>query len=170
MVTTVTQDIALAFEPAERDVMARPPRPPREPLITRFLLVRVAYVTLLLVAMTFGVFHFELARGMSLEVARTSAVNVLAVGEMMYLFNCRRFVDPAWLYGGLATNRIALAVSGVLIVLQLAITYAPPMQVLFGTAALDGLSWLVIAAVSLLKFGVVELEKTLLRAWGIRQL
>ncbi len=167
MVTTVTQDIALAFEAPERNVMARPPRPAREPLITPLLLLRVAYVTALLVVMTFGVFHFELARGMSLEVARTSAVNVLAVSELFYLYNCRRFVDAAWHVGPWRTNRIMLTVSAALIALQLAITYAPPLQALFGTAALDVTSWAMVIGVSLAKFFVVELEKALLRWRGV---
>ncbi len=169
MVTTVTQDIALAFEASERNVMARPPRPAREPLITPLLLLRVAYVTALLVVMTFGVFHFELARGMSLEVARTSAVNVLAVSELLYLFNCRRFVDAAWHIGPWQHNRVMLTVSVALIALQGAITYAPPLQALFGTAALDATSWAVVIGVSLAKFLVVEAEKTLLRWRGVRR-
>src|SRR5690606_3289116 len=41
LVTTVTLALALAFEPTEADTMARPPRPPREPLVTRDLLGRV---------------------------------------------------------------------------------------------------------------------------------
>ena len=36
MITTVTLGLALAFEPAEQDVMARPPRPPDEPLLSGF--------------------------------------------------------------------------------------------------------------------------------------
>ena len=53
--------------------------------------MRIAYVSLLMVAVTFVVFEWELARGSSLEVARTAAVNMLVMGEMVYLFNVRHF-------------------------------------------------------------------------------
>ena len=41
MVTAVTLGLALAFEPAEPDVMRRPPRAPDEPLLSGFLAWRV---------------------------------------------------------------------------------------------------------------------------------
>ena len=91
MVTAVTLALALAFEPAEPGVMQRPPRRPSEPLITRVLAARIAYVTLLMVTVTFTVFEWELARGSSLETARTAAVNMLVVGELAYLFSVRYF-------------------------------------------------------------------------------
>ncbi len=91
MVTAVTLALALAFEPAEPGVMQRPPRRPSEPLITRELAARIAYVTLLMVTVTFTVFEWELARGSSLKTARTAAVNMLVVGELAYLFSVRYF-------------------------------------------------------------------------------
>ncbi len=42
-------------------------------------------------------------------------------------------------------------------------TYAPPMQVLFATTGLDALHWLLISAVGLVVFLVVEAEKAWLR-------
>jgi len=57
--------------------------------------------------------------------------------------------------------------SALLIVFQLAFTYAPPMQQLFQTAALDAVSWLVILSLGGLKFVAVEAEKAMLRRMGI---
>ncbi|MEZ5701180.1 MAG: hypothetical protein R3E42_03235 [Burkholderiaceae bacterium] len=53
MVTSVTLDIALAFEPEER-AHAAPAAPPREPLITPLLLLRIVYVSALMVGACFG--------------------------------------------------------------------------------------------------------------------
>jgi hypothetical protein len=58
----------------------------------------------------------------------------------------------------------------ILIVLQMLITYAPPMQALFGTAALDGTSWLLITALAAAVFLVVETEKWVLRRQGVRSM
>jgi magnesium-transporting ATPase (P-type) len=47
MVTTVALGLTLAFEPPEPDVMRRPPRPGDEPLLSAFLVWRVAFVSAL---------------------------------------------------------------------------------------------------------------------------
>ena len=170
MVTTVTLAIALAFEPAEPGVMQRPPRPPGEPLITRLLLARVVYVSLLMVAFTFYVFEWEIARGSSLATARTAAVNMLVIGELVYLFNSRHFVAHSLGRETLTGNPVAFWVAVGLIALQLAFTYAPPLQALFRTEPLDAAAWSVIVALGLAKFLAVEAEKALLRRLGVQRL
>lgn len=52
MVTAVTLALALAFEPAEPGVMPQPSHAPREPLITRPLALRIAYVSVLMALIT----------------------------------------------------------------------------------------------------------------------
>jgi potassium/sodium efflux P-type ATPase len=170
MVTAVTLSLALAFEPAEPGVMQRPPRRPTEPLITRVLGARIAYVGLLMVAVTFAVFEWELARGSSIEVARTAAVNMLVVGELVYLFNVRNFTTSAFSWKILTDNPIALWMCTLLVGFQLLLTYAPPMQTLFQTVALDMTSWLVIFGLALLKFLAVELEKGFWRRLDVRSM
>jgi magnesium-transporting ATPase (P-type) len=170
MVTSVTLALALSFEPAELGIMERPPRPMGEPLITRLLFTRIVFVSLLMVAASFGVFNWELARGSTIEVARTAVVNMLVFGELVYLFNARYFVATALRRDTLTGNPMALWASVILIVLQMLITYAPPMQALFGTAALDGTSWLLITALAAAVFLVVEAEKWVLRRQGVRSM
>ncbi len=170
MVTAITLALALAFEPAEPGVMQRQPRSPSEPLITRALALRIAYVSLLMIIVTFVVFEWELSRGSSLETARTAAVNMLVVGELVYLFNVRHFTASAFSRGILTDNPVALWMSLLLIGLQLMLTYAPPLQQVFQTAPLDATSWAVILGLGGLKFLAVEAEKMLLRRINIRSL
>jgi magnesium-transporting ATPase (P-type) len=168
MITAVTLSLALAFEPAEPGVMRRPPRRPTEPLITRVLAARIVYVSLLMIAVTFAVFEWELARGSAIEVARTAAVNMLVVGELVYLFNVRHFTAHAFTRDILTGNPVAFWVSVLLIGVQLLFTYAPPMQQVFHTAPLDMASWLIILALGLGKFLAVEAEKAVLRHLRVR--
>ncbi len=163
MVTAVTLALALAFEPAEPGVMRRPPRPPSEPLVTKVLAFRIAYVSLLMIVVTFTAFEWELARGSSVETARTAAVNMLVIGELVYLFNVRHFTISAFSRDILTGNPVALWMCALLIVFQLAFTYAPPLQQLFQTAALDAASWAVILTLGGLKFLAVEAEKAVWR-------
>jgi magnesium-transporting ATPase (P-type) len=167
MVVAVTLAIALAFEPAEAGVMRRPPRPPGEPLITRLVLARIGFVTLLVTAVTFSMFQWELARGAALAEARTAAVNMLVLAQLAYLFNARRFVAPAFDRAALFGNRVALLATLCLVVLQLAFTYLPLMHTLFNTAPLGADVWARMAAFAVVVFLLVEVEKWILRRRGI---
>jgi magnesium-transporting ATPase (P-type) len=169
-VTAITLALALAFEPAESDVMRRPPRPPGEPILTRVLLVRIAYVSLLMVAVTFVAFEWELARGSSIETARTAAVNMLVIGELVYLFNVRHFTAHAFHRTTLHGNRVALWASLALVAMQLAFTYAPPLQKLFQSTPLDTTSWLLLLSLGAAKFLAVEAEKLVLRRLGVQRM
>lgn len=169
-VTSVTLALSLAFEPAEAGVMSRAPRPPDEPMITRALGLRILFVILLMIAATFCIFNWELTRGSSLETARTAAVNMIVVCELFYLFNVRHFTASAFKRETLTGNPMALLVGSILIVLQLLFTYAPPMQHLFRSEALDALSWAAILGLGTTVFLAVEIEKMLLRRARVRWL
>ncbi len=168
MVTDVALALALAFEPTEPDAMRRPPRPPAEPLITRPFLGRILYVSLLMMAATFGVFEWELARGNGIETARAAAVNMLVFGELAYLFNVRQLAVRALSRATLTGNAAALWASATVIGLQLLFTYAPLAQRLFQVRPLDAWSWLVILTVALGIFIAVAAEKWLLGRPGRR--
>ncbi|MFP5350656.1 MAG: cation-transporting P-type ATPase [Gammaproteobacteria bacterium] len=167
MITTVTLSLAIAFEAAEPDVMRRAPRDPRASLLTPFLVWRILFVTLLLVAGGFGLYLWEIEHGADIATARTVAVNTLVVGEAAYLFNVRRLTASVLDRDGLFGNRYALIAIGLLLVFQLLFTYAPPMQRLFGTADLDVLAWARVAAVGIAVFLCVELEKWLGARWRL---
>ena len=89
MVTAVTLSLALAYEPAERGIMTRPPRGSGGSIISLRELGFVLIVSLLIGGATLAVFGIALAAGTDLAIARTEAVTMLALGQMAYLFNCR---------------------------------------------------------------------------------
>ena len=161
MVTAVTLALALAFEPPEGDLMRRPPRDPREPLLSGHLLWRLVFVGLLLSGASLGLFLYAQWLGLPLEVARTLAVNALVAGEIGYLFCARRLLAPAAF--GLRDNPMVWAMVVLLLPLQLAFSHWPPLQALFGTAALDARGWGLVAACGLGVLVLVEVEKWLLR-------
>jgi len=167
MVTAVTLSLAIAFERPEPGLMARPPRDPREPLVNGFMLWRIAFVTLLLVATSFSLFLWELERGMDLEFARTAAVNTLVMGQIVYLFNCRRLTGSVFSKDGLFGNTVALKAVAILVVLQLAMTHLPFKQGLFGTDHLDAATWLRVVLAGIVVFLAVELEKTFWRGRSV---
>ncbi|WP_119679782.1 cation-translocating P-type ATPase [Indioceanicola profundi] len=162
MVTAVTLSISLAFDPAEADLMRRPPRLPGTPLLTPFLVWRVLFVSGLMVAGAAFIFARAMDDGRAVEEARTLVVNAIVLFEVAYLFNCRALYGSALRMGVLLGNRLALQAAAGIIVLQLAFTYAPPLQTLFDTVPARPLDWLWLAGLALLLFLVVEGEKRLL--------
>ena len=149
--------------------MARPPRNARQPVLTPWFLWRIAYVSLILMAGTFGLFLWEQHQGAPIAEARTVAVNTLVMFEIFYLFNSRYMTAPVLNRAGLLGNPYVLYAVGLLILLQLAFTYFPPIQTLFGTAAIDIGVWLRIILVTASVLFIVELEKALVRRWRRRR-
>jgi len=163
MITAVTLALSLAFEAAEPNLMRRRPRPPREPLLSGFMIWRILFVSVLMVLGTFGLFLWERVQGTGLEEARTVAVNALVVAEVFYLLNARFLTAPALNRAGLFGNRYVLIAIGLVACFQLLFTYLPLMQVFFGTAAIGAAAWSRILLFGLGLFLLVELEKALLR-------
>jgi calcium-translocating P-type ATPase len=166
MITAVTLALTLAFEPAEANIMQRPPRNPKEPILSGFLIWRIIFVSLILVSGTFGLFLWEREYGASIELARTVAVNTLVMFEIFYLFSARYLLAPSLTFNGMFGSRYVLYAIGLLILFQLAFTYLHPMQILFNTIALDVNTWLRIVVVASSVLVLVEIEKFLLRKYS----
>jgi magnesium-transporting ATPase (P-type) len=91
-------------------------------------------------------------------------VNALVMGQIFYLLNSRFFSAPALSAEGIFGNRIALVAIAACLGLQLLLTYAPFMNLMFDTAPLDAAGWLYCVAVGIGVFVVIEAEKALIRA------
>ncbi len=167
MVSSVALAMVLAFEPTEADVMQRPPRRPDEPMLSRFVIWRIFFVSALFLVGIFGMYQWMLAQGATVEAARTVAVNTLVCMEVFYLFSVRYLKAPSFTVQGVkGTPRVLVAVFSVF-GLQLLFTYAPFMQSLFTSEALplDTGMLVVLAGVAVLL--ILEIEKALLRRMGV---
>ncbi|MBL4574685.1 MAG: cation-transporting P-type ATPase [Opitutaceae bacterium] len=163
MVTAVTLALSLAFEPPEQKVMQRRPRNAQEPMLTKYLVWRVAFVSVIIMVGTFGIFLWDLEQGASIEHARTVAVNTLVMFEIFYLFNSRYITASVFNWAGLTGNRYVPISIGALILLQLGFTYLTPMQSLFGTTSIDFSQWLAIFFIASSVLFLVEIEKYFMR-------
>jgi Ca2+-transporting ATPase len=155
MVTDVFPALALGMEPAEPDVMRRPPRDPQAEILSRRFLVEVAAYGLLLTAVTLGAFLWaDRGRGLELDRARTVAFMTLALTQLFHVFNARSR-RPVLFGRRLLGNRWVLAAFALTVALQLAVVYLPPLSGLFQTVPLTAADWLLVlpAAVAPLVFG-----------------
>jgi cation-transporting ATPase F len=157
-VTAVALGVMLAFEPAEPDIMRRPPRPPRRALLSRALAIRVAIMGAAMLLGTFGAFVAAMRLGLDQGTARTVAVNCLVIMEIAYLLACRSLRGSLRSVGVMSNPWIWTGI-GVTLALQLVLTYVPTMNSVFGTAPLDGCGWLIAGIPGPLIYAVASLLK-----------
>jgi cation-transporting ATPase F len=161
LVTALLLGLTLVFEPKESDIMQRPPRDPKEPLLTRSLLMRTALVSLISLAGAFGLFAWEKGiEGTNLDEARTAVVNVIVMVQTFYLLNCRSRSHSMFFIGAFSNPWLVAGIASTWLV-QIAFTYSPVLNRLFHTAPVRAEAWAYIVSIGIFTFAVVELEKWL---------
>lgn len=161
MTTSGIIGMTLAFEPKEPDIMSRPPRDPESPLLSPALIWQIALVGILTLVGAFGLFEWEqFYDGASIEQARTVSVNVVAMVQLLYLFNCRSIKYSMFRIGVFSNPWIIFGIIG-MVGLQLVFTYVPVMNRLFSTAPISLYVWGRIMAVSVVTYLIVMFMKWL---------
>lgn len=155
LVTDGVPALGLGVEPAEGDVMKRPPRNPKENPITGGSLLMIIFFGIVMgggALFIFGLYYRE-----NLRLAQTAAFTTLVLFEMFAVLGSRsllpfRKLNPLtnkWLLGGVALS----------VLVQVAVIYAPFLQPVFSTVPLGLGEWVKILVVSSLGFVLMELGK-----------
>ena len=166
MITAITLGFALAFEPTDPGAMHRPPRDRAAPILTGPLLWHIGLVMGLFLAGVYGVFAYALDRGHDLTQARTMALNTLVMLKIFHLIFIRNLTvaRPRWAH--LRGTTALWVCIGAAITAQLALTYLPPLQHLFSTAALSWRDGMVILGVGAVFYLLLDVEKRIRLALG----
>ncbi len=159
MITAVTLGIALAFEPTEANTMRRPPRARDEPLLTGDLIWHVVLVSVLFLAGIYGIHAYALDKGLSEDVARSMALNTLVVLKIFHLFFIRNIYGTSLTWAAVRGTKVVWICIATVTAAQFAVTYLPPMQNAFRTAAVPLFDGLLILAVGVVFFALIETEK-----------
>ena len=162
--------LALGVEPADHDVMLRPPRDPRSRVITGRMWFDIVFVGAIMAVGTLLVMDWELpgglidvgdAAGRGLRHAQTMAFTTLVFYQLFNAFNAR-FEDRSAFHQLFANRWLWLAVLGST-ALQLAVVHVPFLQRAFRTAPLAPRDWLLCLAVASSVLWLVELKKLVMR-------
>ena len=164
LVTDGFPALTLGMEPPEPDIMARPPRPPREPVITlRQALNIIVYGSLIagIAAIAFGTIYY--GGPDRLAEARTAAFAVTAFAQLSFSFACRsgRYTMPQL---GAFSNRHLLMAIAVSALLQLFILTLPAARAVFATTNLSAGEWTFVFLISLVPVTIVEVTKIIAQA------
>ena len=134
LVTDSLPALALAFDPANKDIMNRKPNKPGKGVFTKGMTLRVIYQGVMIGLLTLGAFMIGLATtteaidGLTLdeskiEVGQTMAFVTLALSELVHVFNVRNNKQSVFKTGILNNKKLLLAVgaSALLMIVILAI-------------------------------------------------
>lgn len=164
LATAVTLSLSLAGEPAEPGIMKRAPRNPKEQVLSPRILTLVLVASVLIGGATLALFVLERdVLGATLAEAQTTAVWMLALGQLVFLFNTRFLSRSSLTWRVLVGNKVVWISAAALIVLQFAFTYAPFMNDWFGSAPVGPSGWGVAAGFAAGVFLLAELAKWISR-------
>ncbi len=169
LITATTLGLALAFEPSEPGTMRRPPRPRDAPLLSGELVWHIVLISILFLAAVFGIYAYALDRGYDQALAQTMAMNTLVVMEMFHLFFIRNIYGTSLTWSAVRGTRVVWLCIAVVTTGQFAITYLPPMQAVFGTRSVPLADGLLIVAIGVVFFALIETEKQMRLALSRRR-
>ena len=162
LVTDGMLTVTLIMEPAEGDEMRERPVPRAEPILTRHMLSRVAFMVPAMAVSTLGWFMYRQASGVPFPQVQTETFTVLAVCQWFNVLNCRSerrsalslgLLKNRWLIGGLIGGNL----------LQAAVVFWRPLGQVFHTVPIDLSNVAAIGVVASLVLWVEELRKLAVR-------
>ena len=160
LVTDGLLSLALASEPAERNIMKRPPRNPKESIFSNGMATHILWVGFLMGITTLGIQIWAINNETSHW--QTMVFTVLCFSQMGHLLAIRSERESLFKIG-IFSNQLLLALLIISILLQLLIIYFPFCNIIFKTQPLSLLELIISIAVSSIVFWAVEMEKLLFR-------
>jgi len=157
MVSAITIQFALIFEPAEEGIMNRPPRKTGGKLMNRHDIFQMTYVAILIAAVSLIIDIYLNNLGVGEVISSTTMVNTLIIGKIFYLFNIR--TPKLALSKELFSNSKVFVFVGLMMVLQLFLTYVPFMQEIFSTGPITLHEWGLAVMAGAVVLVVTEIDK-----------
>ncbi len=162
LVTDGILDVTIALEPKEEDVMDEPPRSPDARIINRDIAVNIVYVSIFMAVGALWTFMRRTAGGDVVE-ARTMTFTTIAMFQVFNSLNVRSRTKSLFQLG-LFSNPYLIGAIFVSVVLQVAVTVVPFLQVALETVPLALEDWGMIVLVSSSVFVADEIRKAVQRA------
>lgn len=157
LVTDSLPALALSVDPAEKDIMTRKPRNPKEGFFTKGMTWRIAYqgATIGLISLVAYLLGF---RDGGQELGQTMAFAVLAFAQLFHVRNLHSIRKSSF-----RTNifKNKALIGGILISagMMLVILLFPPFMKAFKLVEMDSIHWLYVLGLSIIPIVVVELFK-----------
>ncbi len=158
LVTDGLPALALGVDPYPADSMMRPPRNPREGVLSRDTAYLIVVVATILTVGTLGIFAWEQIDGSDPVRTQTVTFTTIVFFELFLVFAIRSPRQTIWQIGFLTNRKLIYAVL-LSMALQVMVIYVPPFQTPFHTEPLTAWDWVRTLVISLSAFLIVELLK-----------
>lgn len=158
IVTNGLQDVAFAFEPGEKDVEQRAPRPTGEGIVNGLLVQRTAIVSVCIALGVFFIFTLALNSGYELEKARTMAMTTMVLFQFFQAFNSRSEYTSVFQMNPFS-NRFLFVSMTLALLAQIWVVSSPMMEVIFRTRPLSIAEWGMCTGAAISVVLVVECDK-----------
>jgi Ca2+-transporting ATPase len=166
LVTNGFQDVALAFEPGEKDILKRKPRPPGERILSSLMIQRTLLMGSFMGFGTFIIYYLQISSGVSVESARSVALTTMVFFQFYQALNCRSETLSVFEMHPLSNPFLFVSIVGAFFA-HLAVLYVPALQYIFRTVPLSWDQWLIIVISSFTILLAVELDKFIRRRKSI---
>jgi Ca2+-transporting ATPase len=155
--------LALGMEKGDPDIMERPPRPVREPIINRLMVAGIVVQTIAITAVVLAAYYIGWVWDPSnLALARTMAFVTLSASELVRAYTARS--ERASLFRlGVFSNKVMQYAVLVSVVLLLSAVYVPFLRPVFGTVPLGAREWTLVLPLLLVPGVVAEITKAIVR-------
>ena len=158
LVTDSMPALALGVEPAEKNIMSRPPRDSRGSIFSRRNIVVIGFIGImeaLLALSAYGIGFYFFNDGV---VATTMAFVTLGAAQLFASLGFQSRNDSVFKIKVKAHPMLWLSFGGGLL-MQLLVVLIDPISILFGLTALSAIQWLIVVVLSFLMLIFVELFK-----------
>jgi magnesium-transporting ATPase (P-type) len=162
VVTNGLQDVALAFEPGEPDVLDRPPRPRDEGIVSPTLWVRTALLGVTMAAGSLWLFVWAIDAGLDPAQQRGAALTTLVVAMALHAGNARSERQSVFTMNP-AGNRFLLVAVVLTLTIHVGALYWAPTQRVLQIAPVTAAGWIRMLAVGLAVILVSEVHKAVSR-------
>lgn len=158
LVTNGIQDVALAFEPGERGVLCRKPRPPQERIFDRLMIERTIIGAIVMGGVVFGVFAWLLSNGWSESGARNVILLLMVQFQIIHIGNCRSETRSAFRLSPLR-NPILMAGSTLAMLIHVMMMHLPIGRTLLEVEPVAPTIWLALLGCALTVTIAIEIHK-----------
>ena len=166
LLTDTAPALAMGVDPPPGDVMRRPPRRLTDRIIDGEMWFGIAWVGLVMAAVTLVALDLPLAGGVlggsgTIDDGRTMAFTTLVLAQLFNCFNARS--DTTSAFHHLFTNRLLWGAIAVSVALQIAVVQIPVLNDAFDTTPLSIGDWLICAGLASIVLWADEAKKLLER-------
>jgi Ca2+-transporting ATPase len=163
LLTDVFPELALAVEPPESDVLARPPRDPKRPMFTHPELIRIGAEGTIITLGALGAYAWSATRQGGAARAGTMGFTALTLAQLLHAFSSRSETHTVFDRTRLAKSRYMPIAVGGTIAMQVAANLLPPLRTMLGTVPLGLADWGVVCVAAGIPFVINETVKLALR-------